>query len=743
MKATYWVWRRDLHVMLRAPIIYIVGGVFLAVHGVTFAALVGALSDPRRPSPIGALLEAQLAGTLLTWVLELVVLVLLGMRAIADDKRSGAWELLLTARVSEGAAVVGKWLAAATVYALLWLPTLAYLGLIAAFRADTGTWDIASIITGYAGAIAVGVALLAWAIAASAAMNSTLGAGALGFALLVGIFLAGEVPALAPALATDHPSLHAALAAISVRGAVGSFARGEISLAPVVLCAGLALTGLSAAIGLACVGRRRSAQVRTRAVGTLLVAVISMSALALAARHPHRWDVSSAKRSSLDPATRTVLGGIDRASLTIVRPTLGALEPIYDEVARVGALMSEVAPITVRTLDPASVPGGLSTIAAEAGVTPNDLASSGAVIVQLGARHRVLDLLSLATIQISGDAPTVEQLAVEQAITGALARLTQTTPITVCVTTGHAELPISAQPDGIDWSRVADRLRAEGMTVDDLPLPAFSGKELDRAPDVPAIPDRCTVVVVAGPATPLAQENALALQSYLARGGSLLVAAPSRALEGSVGTTGLETLLAASGLGLPRAIVVDPSLAERVLPGAIRITDGYSAHAINRGFANTRATVWFQPRAVIVERGARPLVSATNESWGETDMLAAPPVKQEDDLAGPVAVAAIGGGEKTIAIGSAESLTTSVLAQASNAADLWFAQAIRYLAHVPEPTLAPVKHPEQVRLVMTAAQRQLVTAIAVAGIPLVWIVLGGAIVWFRRRRAQRAGRVAS
>ncbi|CAN5910057.1 hypothetical protein BH11MYX2_BH11MYX2_32230 [soil metagenome] len=84
-----------------------------------------------------------------------------------------------------------------------------------------------------------------------------------------------------------------------------------------------------------------------------------------------------------------------------------------------------------------------------------------------------------------------------------------------------------------------------------------------------------------------------------------------------------------------------------------------------------------------------------------------------------------------------------MLAQASNAADLWLAQAIRYLAHVREPVLAPVKHPEQVRLVMTAGQRQLVSAIAVAGIPLTWIVVGGGIVLIRRRRAVRAGKVAA
>src|SRR3954465_9130105 len=139
--AAYWVWRRGPAVMLRAPVVYVVGGLFLVVQGVAFAGLVGALSDPRRPAPLGALLEGQLAGTLLTWVLQLVVLTLLGMRTIADAKRGGGWELLLTAQVGEGAAVVGKWLAAVTIYALLWLPTLAYLAVVAIFRADGGGWD--------------------------------------------------------------------------------------------------------------------------------------------------------------------------------------------------------------------------------------------------------------------------------------------------------------------------------------------------------------------------------------------------------------------------------------------------------------------------------------------------------------------------------------------------------------------------------------------------------------------------
>jgi ABC-2 type transport system permease protein len=723
---------RELSGLVRAPTLYVVGGMFLFVQGVAFSGLVGALADPRRPAPLGALLEGQLAGTLLTWVLSLVVLTLLGMRAIADDKRSGAWELLLTAQVGEGAAVIGKWLAAVAVYALLWVPTLAYLGVVALFRADRGGWDGAAIASGYASAIALGAGLLAWAIAASAAMGSTLGAGALGFAWLAAIFLAGELPALWPGLAEEHPTAAAALAAASVREAVLTGARGELTAGAGVLAGGLALVGLSLATALACAGRRRRREVRLRLLGTAALAAACAALGGLAARHPLRVDVSADRRNTLDPATRDVLAGLPAAALTIVRPTLAGIEPIYDEVARVARRMAEVAPaLALRAVDPVEAPGGLLAIARAAGVAAADLAASGAVVVELGGQRRVVDLLALAAIERGpGGAPAVAQLAIEQAIGGALAALAAPAAVTVCATTGHGELPLgAAAPGDADWRAVAERLRGEGMEVREVAL-AEPGAE---------VPAACRVVVVAGPSSPLPPEAALALQRFVRGGGGLLVAAPSRTLGGRLGPTGLEALLAAEGLGLPLAIAVDPTLAVRELPGALLVVDGYSDHAINAGFPRARATLWFQPRAVTVDVAldARPLVSATPASWGESDLATAPPAAGDGDLAGPITLAAVGGAHAVIAVGSAESLSTALLAGGASAADLWLARAVRYLAGAREPRVAAAaRAPTQVRLLLTDAERAAIQAVAVAGIPLAWALLGGGIVWWRRRRGE-------
>ena len=722
--STYWVWRRELQVTLRAPIVYVIGGLFLAVQGIAFAGLVGALSDPQRPAPLGALLEGQLAGTLLTWVLQLVVLTLLGMRAIADDKRSGAWELLLTAQVHERAAVIGKWLAAVTVYALLWIPTLVYLAIVAIFRVDSGGWDLASIATGYLGAIALGAALLAWTVAASAATTSTLFAGALGFALLIAMFLVGELPAAFPGLAVDHPGVASALGAISLRGLLTRFARGELAVAAVGHVAGLAFVGLSLAVALACAGRRRRREVMRRATSTALAVALTALVAVIATQHSWAWDVSAERRNSLDPETVALLGELPaRATLTIVQPTFAALEPVYAEVKRVAARMAVAGPVTVRTVDPAALPGGLDAAARIAGVAPADLASNGGVVVELAGKRRVVDRLQLATIDRDAEGTAaVERVAIEQALAGALAQLVHVDPVTACATSGHGELPLDKADKDADWSALADRLRAEGIAIETL-----GGSE---------IPARCNVVLVAGPATPLPASDALAIQAFVQRGGGLLVAAASRPVGAGLAATGLEGVLAGEGLGLPPAIVVDPGLAVRELPGALLVVDGYTNHEVNAGFANARATVWFQPRAVVATGAAKPLVIAGETSWGERDLQHAPPAKDEDDLAGPVALAAVGAApHRVIALGSAESFSTAVLRGGASAGDLWLAGLVRFLAGRPAPKVSvAARAPEQVRLVMTESQRSAVMALSILAIPLAWLVLGAALLLVRRRR---------
>lgn len=219
-------------------------------------------------------------------------------------------------------------------------------------------------------------------------------------------------------------------------------------------------------------------------------------------------------------------------------------------------------------------------------------------------------------------------------------------------------------------------------------------------------------------------------------GGGVLVAAAARPVPGGpeLAATGLEGMLAAEGLALPLAIAIDPTLALRELPGSLMIASGYAAHPINAGFADRRRTLWFQPRVVGVTRGAHRLVSTTPAGWGETDLVHKP-TKDDTDLAGPVAIAAVAGEHRVVVLGSAESFTNAALSGGASADDLWLEHAVRWLANRPAPSVdVAARTPDQVRLVMSSGERRAVIALSVAGIPLAWLVLGGALVVWRRRR---------
>jgi hypothetical protein len=244
------------------------------------------------------------------------------------------------------------------------------------------------------------------------------------------------------------------------------------------------------------------------------------------------------------------------------------------------------------------------------------------------------------------------------------------------------------------------------------------------------------VLIVAGPTVAFSPREALAIQEHVRAGRGLLVVASSRHLADGGAPTGLEGLLATEGLGLPAAIAIDPSLAVREVDGGVLVIDGYADHPINAGFAKTRPTLWFQPRAVI---GGTALVSTTATGWGERDFRSAPQ-KDLDDLGGPIVLAAIGKGAATgktrvIAVGSAESFTTSLIGGGAPANDLWLARCVRWLAGASDRKVEVAERAvTQIRLVLTANEKRAITLSCVVGIPLAWLLLGGGLVMWRMRR---------
>jgi ABC-2 type transport system permease protein len=213
--------RRDLRSAFDAPLAYVLIAAFLCVSGALFAfSLLGFsdLSDAVRAAR-GA--DPRLAERLSldNFVVEptlkylsfllLVLVPLLTMRALSEEKRQGTMELLLTAPVSPLEIVVGKFLGAwVLVLAPIAITLLYPLILVALASPDPGL-----LISGYFGCVLLTATLTSLGLLASSLTSSPVVAAFLGFVLVVtpvaiGVIGNGMSTNLGTVLAWLSPLVH-------------------------------------------------------------------------------------------------------------------------------------------------------------------------------------------------------------------------------------------------------------------------------------------------------------------------------------------------------------------------------------------------------------------------------------------------------------------------------------------------------------------------------------------------------
>ncbi|MFI5167846.1 MAG: ABC transporter permease [Thermoanaerobaculales bacterium] len=182
---------RELISYFSSPLAYVVLTAFLFVNGYVFYLIVAYLNDPRTP-PMAAF-KLLFGGTIFFWLMLLFVLPVTTMRLLAEERRTGTLEVLLTSPVSEGQVVLGKFLAALVFYLFLWVPTVVYIVILALHsKIDAGP-----VLAGYLGIALLGVLFLSIGTLTSALVRNQIIAAVLAFAILVVVFSIGLVENLA------------------------------------------------------------------------------------------------------------------------------------------------------------------------------------------------------------------------------------------------------------------------------------------------------------------------------------------------------------------------------------------------------------------------------------------------------------------------------------------------------------------------------------------------------------------
>jgi len=97
MRKIWAIIRRELIAYFSSPLAYIVMTAFLLMQGYIFYLLVSFLNNPQTPSMTP--LRLFFGGTIFFWLFLLFVVPVITMRLIAEERRSGTIEVLLTSPV--------------------------------------------------------------------------------------------------------------------------------------------------------------------------------------------------------------------------------------------------------------------------------------------------------------------------------------------------------------------------------------------------------------------------------------------------------------------------------------------------------------------------------------------------------------------------------------------------------------------------------------------------------------------
>ncbi len=214
---------RELISYFSSPLAYVVLTAVTFINGYVFALIMGFLNDPRTP-PM-APLKFLFGGTIFFWLMMLFVMPVITMRLLAEERRSGTLEVLLTAPLSEGQVVIGKFLAALAFYVFLWVPTLAYVVILASYSEV----DPLPVLAGYLGIILLGVLFLSIGMLTSSLVRNQIVAAVFAFALLIVVFSLGLVENLVTA-----PALKSALSYMNLWNHMDDFARGLVDTRHIV-----------------------------------------------------------------------------------------------------------------------------------------------------------------------------------------------------------------------------------------------------------------------------------------------------------------------------------------------------------------------------------------------------------------------------------------------------------------------------------------------------------------------------
>lgn len=206
---------KELGLYVTSPMAYIITAIFLALSGTFFSTYLAA-TNYSDTSITGFLDAGQ--------VLILLFAAILTMRLVSEEKKSGTWEMMLTAPVADGEIVFGKFIGSLVVLFGMLVLTLYYVLLLVMYGAP----DLGPILTSYIGLLLLGSSCLSVGLFASTLTSNQIVSAVVAGGILFALWFLGSLGGL------TSGALKAVLLYLSLSHHFPNFANGVIDTQDVV-----------------------------------------------------------------------------------------------------------------------------------------------------------------------------------------------------------------------------------------------------------------------------------------------------------------------------------------------------------------------------------------------------------------------------------------------------------------------------------------------------------------------------
>jgi gliding motility-associated transport system permease protein len=189
------IFKKEMRLYFTSPVAWVIITMFLLIAGYFFYSIFAFYTLASMQSAMNPQMARELNVTDSVLrplfsnvsVILLLLMPLLTMRLFAEERRSGTIELLLTYPVRDGAVLIGKYLAALALYAIMLALTVLYPGILFYFtRVEWGP-----LLTGYLGLLLMGATFLAIGIFASSLTENQIVAAITTFGTLLLLWVVG------------------------------------------------------------------------------------------------------------------------------------------------------------------------------------------------------------------------------------------------------------------------------------------------------------------------------------------------------------------------------------------------------------------------------------------------------------------------------------------------------------------------------------------------------------------------